>query len=56
MTSSPANDTLTLTDRPATLTFNVARATAGRATTVPLVLVDDCGEWKTFVGGGPNGF
>jgi hypothetical protein len=34
------------------LTFTVRRTTAGQATTVPLTVVDDCGEWKTFVGGG----
>jgi predicted outer membrane repeat protein len=34
------------------LTFTVTRATPGQPTTVPLVVVDDCGEWPTFVGGG----
>ena len=38
------------------LTFLVRRTTAGAATTLPLTLVDDCGEWQTFVGGGPNAF
>jgi uncharacterized protein YkwD len=56
MTSSPGNASLILTDRPVALTFSVARATAGQATTVPLVLVDDCGEWRTFVGGGKSAF
>ena len=37
-------------------TFVVRRATAGAATTVPLVLTDACGEWRTFVGAGANGF
>lgn len=32
--------------------FTVARATAGQPTTVPFVVVDGCGEWPTFVGGG----
>jgi hypothetical protein len=36
--------------------FVVNRVEAGRATTVPLVVVDACGDWRTIVGGGPNGF
>jgi len=32
--------------------FTVERATPGQATTVHLVVVDGCGEWPTFVGGG----
>ena len=32
--------------------FTVERVTAGQATTVPLTVVDACGEWPTFVGGG----
>jgi hypothetical protein len=30
----------------------VRRAVAGGSTTVPLTVVDGCGEWQTFVGGG----
>ena len=37
-------------------TLLVRRATPGSATTVPLSLTDDCGEWQTFVGGGPAAF
>jgi hypothetical protein len=37
-------------------TLIVRRVTAGQATTVPLTIVDGCGEWKTFVGGGPTAF
>ena len=37
-------------------TLVVRRATTGLATTVPLTLVDDCGEWQTLVGGGPTAF
>jgi hypothetical protein len=36
--------------------FVVRRATAGSATTVPLVITDGCGDWQTFVGGGPSAF
>jgi hypothetical protein len=32
--------------------FTVERAAPGQATTVPFTVVDGCGEWKTFVGGG----
>jgi hypothetical protein len=37
------------------VTIVVRRVTPGAATTVPLVLTDACGEWRTFVGAGPNG-
>jgi hypothetical protein len=30
----------------------VRRAAAGQSTTVPFTVVDGCGEWSTFVGGG----
>jgi hypothetical protein len=32
--------------------FTVERVTPGQPTTVHLTVVDGCGEWKTFVGGG----
>jgi hypothetical protein len=32
--------------------FTVERATPGQATTVPFTVVDACGSWPTFVGGG----
>jgi len=32
--------------------FTVERVAAGQATTVPFVVVDGCGQWPTFVGGG----
>jgi len=34
--------------------FTVRRATPGQPTTVPFVVVDACGDWSTFVGGGAN--
>jgi hypothetical protein len=34
------------------LTFTVGRATAGQPTTVNFTVVDGCGDWPTFVGGG----
>jgi hypothetical protein len=30
--------------------------TDGQASTVELVVTDGCGDWPTFVGGGPNAF
>jgi hypothetical protein len=38
--------------KPVDLTFTVTRLAADRAATVPITVVDGCGEWKTFVGGG----
>jgi hypothetical protein len=32
--------------------FTVERATAGQATTVPFSVLDGCGLWPSFVGGG----
>jgi hypothetical protein len=37
-------------------TFVVTRVTAGQGATVPLVVVDSCGEWPTVVGGGAAAF
>lgn len=34
----------------------VGQVTAGRPTTVRIVASDECGEWRTFVGGGPSAF
>jgi hypothetical protein len=48
--------TLPLPERPTSLTFFVRRATAGQGTTVPITVVDTCGGWPTFVGGGPGAF
>ena len=39
-----------------TATLYITRQQAGQATTVPLTIVDGCGEWRTFVGGGPTAF
>ena len=40
---------------PETAVF-VNRVTPGRASTVQLIVTDGCGDWPTFVGGGPNAF
>jgi hypothetical protein len=36
--------------------FVVHRQPGAASALVPLVVVDACGEWRTFVGGGPQGF
>jgi hypothetical protein len=36
--------------------FVARRATPGQPTTVQLVVADACGDWPTFVGGGPTAF
>jgi hypothetical protein len=41
---------------PTSLQFAVLRQVAGQSTTVRLVVIDGCGEWSTFVGGGPSAF
>jgi len=38
------------------VSFFVRRAVAGQAVTVPFVVVDNCGPWQTFVGGGASAF
>ena len=47
---------ITLSPAATSTTLTVRRVTPGQATTVPLVIVDGCGEWPTFVGGGPSAF
>jgi hypothetical protein len=36
--------------------FSIRRATPNLATTVPFTVIDDCGSWPTFAGGGPTAF
>ncbi len=47
--------TVPLSGRPVSTTFVVRRERAG-ATHLPFVVVDECRNWSTFVGGGPNAF
>ena len=42
-------------ERATSVTFSVRQAAPGAAT-VPLVVIDGCGEWPTFVGGGERGW
>ena len=41
---------------PASVVLTVRRLTAGLAATVEAVVTDGCGDWPTFVGGGPTAF
>lgn len=44
--------TVTLPPGTVEVILTVERVVAGQPTTVPLTVVDTCGEWSTFVGGG----
>ena len=55
LVDASGNVTLTLTEQPDHLTFSLHRRANGAAT-VQLTVVDGCGTWHTFVGGGANGF
>ena len=39
-----------------TATFVVRRSPPGAPTTVPFTVIDDCGGWSSFVGGGAGAF
>ena len=49
-----SGQTVTLPTNTLALDFTVKRVTLGQSTTVPFTIVDGCGEWQTFVGGGPS--
>jgi len=55
-TGISAPTTVPLPSHPASVVITVHRVTDGQATTVELVVTDGCGDWPTFVGGGPNAF
>jgi hypothetical protein len=50
------NFIVTLPAPTAQTSFVVRHAAAGAGTTVPLTVIDGCGEWPTLVGGGPQSF
>ena len=57
--SAPASTgtfALTVPASASSVTFIVTRIQPGQFTTVPLTVVDECGDWPTFVGGGPAAF
>jgi hypothetical protein len=49
-----SGQTVTLPPNTSTATIVVRRASTGQPTTVPLTVIDGCGEWETFVGGGAS--
>jgi hypothetical protein len=51
-----ANSSITLPERPLSVSLFVRRTSGTGSVTVPMVFVDDCGEWSTFVGGGGASF
>jgi hypothetical protein len=54
--SAPFAAAIPAGQEPTSIQFVVRRQAAGRATMVRLVVTDACGEWSTFVGGGPFAF
>ncbi len=54
VTSVPA--TVHLPNRPSSIPLIVHQVTSGQAATVELVVRDGCGDWPTFIGGGPAVF
>jgi len=53
---APIASALELTARPTSTMLWVRRLGPNAATTVRLLIDDDCGQWPTFVGGGPGSF
>jgi uncharacterized repeat protein (TIGR01451 family) len=51
-----ADQTVSLPGGTAQASLSVQRQTGGQASTVAFVVTDACGEWKSFVGGGPGAF
>jgi hypothetical protein len=54
--SMAAGARVTLPAGSGSATFVVERIQAGTGATAPLIVEDDCGDWSTFVGGGPSAF
>jgi hypothetical protein len=50
----PSGQVLGVPGTPVTYSFFVRRQTAGVTATVPFTVTDQCGEWKSFVGGGTS--
>jgi len=54
--SGRGNFTVPLPSEPASVSFAVVRDPPGQRVQVPFVAVDRCGDWNSFVGGGPLAF
>lgn len=53
---STGSFTLALPSGTTSTTFTLRRSAAGSGTTVPFTVVDQCGSWPTFAGGGATAF
>jgi hypothetical protein len=51
-----SNNSIALPDRPVSISLFLRRTTGSGSITAPMVIVDDCGDWTTFVGGGSTVF
>lgn len=51
-----SNGSLSLPDRPQSIDLFLRRTNISGSITVPMFIVDDCGDWPTFVGGGAQVF
>jgi hypothetical protein len=56
LTGRTGEFTVAIPGRPEVASFYLRRAAPGQATTLPFVVIDDCGEFRSFIGGGPNAF
>jgi hypothetical protein len=56
LTGITGSQTITLPPTVTTTAFSVHHPKVGQSTSVPLTVVDTCGAWETFVGGGPSAF
>jgi len=56
VTNAAGSQTVNLPLETLTATFTVRRQTPGQPTHVNLTVVDGCGTWPTFVGGGATAF
>jgi plastocyanin len=54
--NSPGTVSVTLPGATQQATFFVRRVGSGTAGTVPFTVMDNCGDWLTFVGAGPGGW
>lgn len=54
--TSSTGFTVSLSPVQPTVSFTIARQTPGQASAVHLEVTDQCGEWRTMIGGGPNAF
>lgn len=54
--SAPAAAAIPLPGGPPSVVLTLRRIQEGRPSTAAVVITDGCGDWPTFIGGGPNAF